>query len=342
MGASGLEPDLAVSWSVSGDGTEWTFNLRRDARFPDGSIVNAADAIASVQAWQQRTGELTEITQLSQSDDFTLSVHLMESLWDLGAKLAEVEIANLSQTPAPTATPTPTPTAGIRLVRMGASGLEPDLAMSWSVSGDGTEWTFNLRRDARFPDGSAVNAADAIASIQAWQQRTGELTEITQLSQSDDFTLSVHLMDSPGDFLAKLAEVEIANLAQTPAPTATPTPAPTATPTPTPTAGIRLVRMGASGLEPDLAVSWSTSDDGTEWTFDLRRDARFPDGSIVNAADAIASIQAWQQRTGELTEITQLSQSDDFTLSVHLVGPLDSPGDFLAKLAKIEIENLAQ
>lgn len=38
-----LEPNLATSWSVSRDGLEYTFNLRRDATFHDGTNVDASD-----------------------------------------------------------------------------------------------------------------------------------------------------------------------------------------------------------------------------------------------------------------------------------------------------------
>lgn len=38
-----LEPNLATSWSVSRDGLEYTFNLRRDATFHDGTSVDASD-----------------------------------------------------------------------------------------------------------------------------------------------------------------------------------------------------------------------------------------------------------------------------------------------------------
>ena len=54
----------------------------------------------------------------------------------------------------------------------------------------------------------------------------------------------------------------------------------------------RLLRHGDSGLEPDLAESWETSADTTEWTVHLRQDARFHDGSRVTAQDVSYSITA--------------------------------------------------
>ncbi|MFZ1769214.1 MAG: peptide ABC transporter substrate-binding protein, partial [Caldilinea sp.] len=38
-----IEPELAESWSVSEDGTVWTFNLRQDAMWSDGNPVTAHD-----------------------------------------------------------------------------------------------------------------------------------------------------------------------------------------------------------------------------------------------------------------------------------------------------------
>ncbi|WP_317232545.1 ABC transporter substrate-binding protein [Clavibacter capsici] len=54
-----------------------------------------------------------------------------------------------------------------RLVKLDEKGETiPDLAEEWSASADGTTWTFRLRRDVRFHDGTRFTAADAIASIQ--------------------------------------------------------------------------------------------------------------------------------------------------------------------------------
>ncbi len=54
-----------------------------------------------------------------------------------------------------------------RLVKLDEKGETiPDLAEEWSASADGVTWTFRLRRDVRFHDGTRFTAADAIASIQ--------------------------------------------------------------------------------------------------------------------------------------------------------------------------------
>lgn len=52
------------------------------------------------------------------------------------------------------------------LVTLGPSGaIEPGVAESWSVSDDGLRYEFSLREGARWSDGSAVTAADFVASL---------------------------------------------------------------------------------------------------------------------------------------------------------------------------------
>ena len=55
----------------------------------------------------------------------------------------------------------------------------------------------------------------------------------------------------------------------------------------------RLVRVNNVGtdIEGDLAESWDISDDGTEYTFHLRPDAMFGDGSPVTADDVVFSFE---------------------------------------------------
>jgi len=49
-GSAKYEPGVAESWSVSDDGLVWTFNLRKDAKWADGSDLNAHDFVYS---WQR-------------------------------------------------------------------------------------------------------------------------------------------------------------------------------------------------------------------------------------------------------------------------------------------------
>jgi peptide/nickel transport system substrate-binding protein len=54
-----------------------------------------------------------------------------------------------------------------QLVRVGADGksVEPDLATSWDVNTDGTEYTFHLRPNITFHDGTPITSSDVKFSI---------------------------------------------------------------------------------------------------------------------------------------------------------------------------------
>ncbi|WP_317054791.1 ABC transporter substrate-binding protein [Roseovarius rhodophyticola] len=53
----------------------------------------------------------------------------------------------------------------------------------------------------------------------------------------------------------------------------------------------RLIRPNAEGRpSPDLAKSWSTNEDGTVWTLNLRNDVRFHDGTTFDADDVVYSL----------------------------------------------------
>ena len=54
-----------------------------------------------------------------------------------------------------------------------------------------------------------------------------------------------------------------------------------------------LVRYGKNGvIEPSLAESWSVSDDGKTYSFRMRKNAKFSDGSPVNAEAVVMSFDA--------------------------------------------------
>jgi peptide/nickel transport system substrate-binding protein len=46
------------------------------------------------------------------------------------------------------------------------NGLKPSLAESWSGNADASVWTFKLRQGVKFNDGSAMEAADVVASLE--------------------------------------------------------------------------------------------------------------------------------------------------------------------------------
>ena len=103
--------------------------------------------------------------------------------------------------------------------------IVPDLAESWDVSEGGTQYTFNLRDDIRFSDGSSVTAKDFVYSfnraanpdtespvaelylgdiIGAQEVIDGEASEISGIKLIDDKTLQINIDSPKAYFLAKL------------------------------------------------------------------------------------------------------------------------------------------
>jgi nickel transport system substrate-binding protein len=84
------------------------------------------------------------------------------------------------------------------LVKYGQGGkIEPWLAESWTISPDGREYTFKLRRDVKFSDGSPFNAQavkknfDAVlanAKLHDWLEMIAQMKEVTA---TDDYTIKI-------------------------------------------------------------------------------------------------------------------------------------------------------
>lgn len=52
-------------------------------------------------------------------------------------------------------------------------GLRPGLASAWENSTDGLRWTFHLRRDVRFQDGTPFNAGAVCRNFERWYHFRG-------------------------------------------------------------------------------------------------------------------------------------------------------------------------
>ena len=91
---------------------------------------------------------------------------------------------------------------------------EPRLAESWTVSEDGLQWNFRLRRGVQFHDGTPVDAERIAASLNAILARKGitalrpGLLDVTKISATDASTLTIDLKN-PSSFLIDELDVHL-------------------------------------------------------------------------------------------------------------------------------------
>ncbi|MBX3144873.1 MAG: ABC transporter substrate-binding protein, partial [Trueperaceae bacterium] len=87
----------------------------------------------------------------------------------------------------------------------------PGLAESWEISDDGLTYTFHLVQNARFHDGTPVNAAsfvynfDRIKNPETGSPRASELSFVESYEATDDHTFVVRLSQPYAAFLPALA-----------------------------------------------------------------------------------------------------------------------------------------
>ena len=89
--------------------------------------------------------------------------------------------------------------------------VQPSLATDWSVSEDGTEWTFELREDVAFSNGRPFTAEDVVYTYERMlDPATGsgnayKIAGLTELEAVDDYTVRM-VLDAPNSaFLGHLA-----------------------------------------------------------------------------------------------------------------------------------------
>ena len=86
--------------------------------------------------------------------------------------------------------------------------LMPQLAESWEISDDGLTYTFHLRPDVQFHDGSSLDAEDVVASLERFRDigyRTRDFELVTDFAAADEGTVVITLSEAEGAFLSKLA-----------------------------------------------------------------------------------------------------------------------------------------
>ena len=89
-----------------------------------------------------------------------------------------------------------------------------------------------------------------------------------------------------------------------------------------------LVRYTEGGkVVPHLAEKWQISDDGKDYTFFLRKDVKFSDGSVFNADDVVKNFNAvlankkrhsWLELVNQIKEVSKV---DEYTVKVSLHNP---------------------
>lgn len=100
-------------------------------------------------------------------------------------------------------------------------------------------------------------------------------------------------------------------------------------------------------IEPSLALSWSTSDDGLQWTFNLRPDVKFHDGTNLTAHDVKASFErilnpdTGSPRRSVLIAIREVEVKDDLTVVLHTNYPTGALPQQLAHPAAAVISKAA-
>ncbi|HEY2595818.1 MAG TPA: ABC transporter substrate-binding protein, partial [Chloroflexota bacterium] len=91
-----------------------------------------------------------------------------------------------------------------------------------------------------------------------------------------------------------------------------------------------LTRVGPDGVPvPELATSWTPSDDIKTWTFTLRQGVKFHDGSPFGADDVVATYKRLTDKTSGSTAASTLNflpmdgieKVDDSTVAFHLSRP---------------------
>ena len=98
------------------------------------------------------------------------------------------------------------------LTRFGPDGsVGPGLAESWEISADGTTYTFNLRPDVKFHDGTGLEATDVVFSLDRARAEDSQNAQkalfsgIKSVEATDPTTVVVTLNSPQGNFLFNMA-----------------------------------------------------------------------------------------------------------------------------------------
>jgi len=98
---------------------------------------------------------------------------------------------------------------GLVKYKPGTLEIEPALAESWDVNKNSTVWTFHLRKDAKFSDGTPLTAKDVVRSINRVMTIKGSpswlvTSFVEKVEAKDDYTVVFYLKHPTAYFLALL------------------------------------------------------------------------------------------------------------------------------------------
>ncbi|HET8746386.1 MAG TPA: ABC transporter substrate-binding protein [Ramlibacter sp.] len=87
-------PQMVDTWTVSPDRKAWTFTLREQLKWHDGTPVTAADCVASLQRWGKRDGAgqllFKQVESIAASDERTFHIQLRSPRTDLPQLFAKM------------------------------------------------------------------------------------------------------------------------------------------------------------------------------------------------------------------------------------------------------------
>ncbi len=98
----------------------------------------------------------------------------------------------------------------------GTHDPEPRIAESYEISEDGLDYTFHLREDVTFHDGTPLTSADVKYSLEMYMDSAYQGSQVTGLSSvetPDDYTVVCHLESPYSPFLLGVCSVHIASAA---------------------------------------------------------------------------------------------------------------------------------
>ncbi|MBK5241314.1 ABC transporter substrate-binding protein [Clostridium sp.] len=103
---------------------------------------------------------------------------------------------------------------GLIKYKDGSTEIEPCLALDWEISEDGKEYTFNLRQDVKFQDGTPFNADAVIFNVerQLPPKATDDMPyasftygQVAKIEKTGDYSVKFTLTSKYTPFLANLA-----------------------------------------------------------------------------------------------------------------------------------------